>query len=262
MRLLNSFILFLLFFCFKDVAVAQTGKKQLHLYILMGQSNMAGRGKVTGELETLSHPRVFMLDANGEWQPAKNPVHFDKPKVAGVGPGLSFGIEMAQLDSTVEVGLVPCAVGGTSIEKWQSGAYDAATKTHPYDDAVVRIKKAMENGVVKGMIWHQGEANSSSKDSTAYINKLKDVIDRVRTLTNNSKLPVVIGELGQYKEQYQQFNKILAQVPGKIPFTALATSEGLIHNGDNTHFDGNSANEYGKRYAVEMKKLQKATARK
>lgn len=236
--------------------------EKFHLYILMGQSNMAGRGRVEGELKTLVHPRVYMLDKNSEWQPAKNPVHFDKPKVAGVGPGLSFGIEMAKADSSIRIGLVPCVVGGTAIEKWLPGAYDAATKTHPYDDAVARISKAMESGVVKGMIWHQGEANSSSNDSTGYINKLQDLIDGVRALTDNPKLPVVIGELGQYKEQYQNFNKILVQVPGKIPYTALATSEDLMHNGDTTHFNGESANEYGKRYAEKMKELQKSKRKK
>ncbi len=56
-----------------------------HLYILMGQSNMAGRGEITEKYRNESHPWVFMLDKNNNWVPAHHPLHFDKP-VAAVGP--------------------------------------------------------------------------------------------------------------------------------------------------------------------------------
>jgi len=210
-------LLFLLIFL-GSLCHAQTDinpDKNFHLYILMGQSNMAGRGEVEGELKTLKHNRVYMLDKNGEWQTAINPIHFDKPSAVGVGPGLSFGIDMAKTDSAIRIGLIPCAVGGTSIQKWQVGAYDKATNTYPYDDAVLRIKNAMKYGVVKGVIWHQGESNSSVINGESYLSQLDDLISRVRKLTGDAKLPVVVGELGQYKEQYQNFNKVLAKVPSK-----------------------------------------------
>lgn len=234
----------------------QKADPDFHIYLLMGQSNMAGRGKITEELKKLQHANVQMLDSNYRWVQAKHPVHFDKPKVAGVGPGLSFGIAMAEANPSVKIGLVPCAVGGTSINKWIPGAYDKNTETHPYDDAVKRIREAMKYGVVKGVIWHQGEANSSGEGSKTYIAKLTELINRVRTLVGNPNLPFVAGELGDFKPHYQNINDVLKELPQKVSNTGVVSSEGLKDKGDVTHFDGPSANELGKRYAVKMKELQ------
>jgi len=170
-----------------------------HLYLLMGQSNMAGRGQITDSLKTIGNARVYMLNAQGEWVPARHPLHFDKPSAVGVGPGLSFGIQMAEVNPNVRIGLVPCAVGGTSISRWQPGAFDEATKTHPYDDA-------MRCGVVKGMLWHQGESDSNPTATVAYLPQLTELIERVRQLTSQPNLHVVTGELGRYKNVYGPIN--------------------------------------------------------
>lgn len=228
----------------------------LHIYLLMGQSNMAGRGPITETLKDAGNDRVVMLNAKGEWVPARHPLHFDKPTVVGVGPGLSFGVAMAEANPTVRIGLVPCAVGGTSITRWQPGAYDEPTGTHPYDDAVKRIENAMRCGVVKGVLWHQGESDSNPADAFFYLRKLSELMGRVRTLTAQPDLPVVAGELGQFKEVYKNINTQLQKLPTEVPHTALATSEGLTHKGDKTHFDGASADEYGRRYAAQMLYLQ------
>ena len=227
-----------------------------HIYLLMGQSNMAGRGPITEALKAIGNARVLMLNAKGEWVPAKHPLHFDKPKAVGVGPGLSFGVEMAEANPNVRIGLVPCAVGGTSITRWQPGAYDEPTGTHHYDDAVQRIENAMRCGVVKGMLWHQGESDSNAADAFFYLRKLAELIGRIRKLTGQPDLPVVAGELGRYKDFYKPINTELQKLPTEVPHTALATSEGLIHKGDNTHFDGASADEFGRRYAAQMLQLQ------
>ena len=233
-----------------------------HLYLLMGQSNMAGRGPITDSLRDESNARVYMLNAQSEWVPARHPVHFDKPKVAGVGPGLSFGVQMAEASPAVRIGLVPCAVGGTSIARWQPGAYDDATKTHPYDDAVKRIENAMRCGVVKGLLWHQGESDSNPASAAGYLPKLAELIARVRQLTGQPNLPIVAGELGRYKAVYEPINAELRKLPATVPHTALATSEGLTDKGDSTHFDGASADAYGRRYAVQMLRLQAAGTEK
>ena len=227
-----------------------------HIYLLMGQSNMAGRGLITDALRDAGNNRVMMLNAQGNWVPARHPIHFDKPQVAGVGPGLSFGIQMAEANPAVRIGLVPCAVGGTSIDRWQPGAYDDATKTYPYDDAVLRIENAMRCGVVKGVLWHQGESDSNPTAAATYLPKLAKLIGRVRLLTGQPNLPVVAGELGRYKAVYEPINAELRKLPAMVLHTALATSEGLTDKGDQTHFDGPSANAYGRRYAVQMLELQ------
>ncbi|MHA4893574.1 sialate O-acetylesterase [Pedobacter sp. PWIIR3] len=230
--------------------------KKLELYILVGQSNMAGRGKIDSIFVNEGNDHVLMFNRAGEWVKAHHPVHFDKPKAAGVGPGLAFGIDMAIAHPRAQIGLIPCAVGGTAIERWQPGAYDAATKTHPYDDAVERIKKAMAYGVVKGIIWHQGEANSSPQNSVSYLAQLKELVGRLRALVGNPKLPFIVGELGTFRKAFVQFNNKLDSVPLLIPYAGLASSKGLVHKGDSTHFDGNSAQMLGKRFAAEMIRLQ------
>lgn len=227
------------------------------LYILIGQSNMAGRGLITAQFQNEGHPRVFMLTKDKEWVPAKNPLHFDKPKVAGVGPGLAFGVSMANANPNVKIGLIPCAVGGTPIEHWKPGAFDKATQTHPYDDALKRIKAAMKSGTVKGVIWHQGEANSAKAKAPLYLAQLDSLIYRIRKEVGNPELPFIVGELGRYRERYSLINTQLATLPGRIPFTALATSEGLVHNGDTTHFDGPSAYKLGRRFAEKMIEVQR-----
>ena len=242
-------------------AVAQqTSEKELHIYLLMGQSNMAGRGQVTEYYAKAGHPRVVMLNRAGEWVPAKHPLHFDKPKAAGVGPGLTFGVAMAEANPDVVIGLVPCAVGGTSIAKWAPGAYDKNTDTHPYDDAEARIRQAMEAGVVKGVIWHQGEGDSNPTSADVYLGKLARLIDRVRTVVGNPDLPFVVGQLARYRDNYQLINKELVRLPGLITHTAVVSSEGLWHKGDGTHFDSPSAAEFGRRFAAGMLAMQRAMA--
>ena len=85
-------------------AIAQpiVSKKQFHLYLLAGQSNMAGRGKVETE-DTTRHPRVWVLTKNNDWQLAAEPLHFDKPTVVGVGIGFAFAKKMAELDTNIVI---------------------------------------------------------------------------------------------------------------------------------------------------------------
>ncbi|MGV8093893.1 MAG: glycoside hydrolase family 88 protein [Mangrovibacterium sp.] len=229
-----------------------------HIYILMGQSNMAGRGEITEEFRNESNPNVFMLNKENQWVIASHPLHFDKPTVAGVGPGLAFGLNMAKADPSVKIGLVPCAVGGTSIEHWQPGAYDKKTKTHPYDDALVRIKEAMKSGVVKGVLWHQGEADRGK--SSTYLLHLSGLIERIRNEVNDPRLPFVAGELGRYISQSNNINDELAKLSAQVPYTAVTASEGLVHKGDGTHFDSFSAEKLGQRFTQKMQEVQKQLA--
>lgn len=228
---------------------------KLDIYVLMGQSNMAGRGPLTPENSTVNNPEVLMFKEDLTWAPAKNPLHFDKPSVAGVGPGLSFGIAM-QESTHHKIGLVPTAVGGTSINFWQPAGFDKATKKYPYDDAEKRILAAMKTGTIKGILWHQGESDSKAESAAVYLPKLIKLIERVRSLTGNKDLPFIVGELGRYNPQYDNINKELAKLPALVPYTAVVSSEGLIDKGDNTHFDAKSAMELGKRFGKKMLSVQ------
>src|SRR4051794_5233593 len=105
---------------------------KFHLYLLVGQSNMAGRGKVEKEDQT-PHARVLVLNKDDAWVPAADPLHFDK-RSAGVGPGLTFGKVLAEADPGVTIGLIPCAAGGSPITVWEKGAAWAQTNSKPYDE--------------------------------------------------------------------------------------------------------------------------------
>src|SRR5690606_26741536 len=72
-----------------------------HLYLLVGQSNMAGRGVNPNEYRDISQPKILMLNKEGKWVTASHPLHFDKPAIAGVGPGLAVGLEMAKANPGV-----------------------------------------------------------------------------------------------------------------------------------------------------------------
>ena len=112
-------------------------KEKFEIYLLIGQSNMAGRGKVDPATNK-AHPRVLKLDKQGKWVPATDPLHFDKPKIAGVGPGSGFGPVIAEAKPGVTIGLIPAAVGGTPLSRWVKGGdlYDggAALFAHPVED--------------------------------------------------------------------------------------------------------------------------------
>ena len=257
-KIIKSILFFMMLTANTIIGFSQTSKEApIDIYLLVGQSNMAGRGVITEQYANEQDPRVLMFNQQNQWVIAKHPLHFDKPKVVGVGPGLSFGIEMAKVSKKHIIGLVPCAVGGTGIDKWKEGAYDSATKTHPFDDMVIRIKEAMKTGTVKGIIWHQGETDSNPLLAPSYISKLKILIEKLRVLVNDPKSPFVAGKLGSFKEANNLINIELENLPNQVPYTSLAISEGLVPNPDITHFDSPSAELLGKRFAQKMKLLQK-----
>jgi hypothetical protein len=255
---MKRYLLLLCCFIMTINVYAQKIDPKFELYILAGQSNMAGRGYITDEFKTEGNDKLYMLTKDNTWVVAKHPVHFDK-SVAGVGPGLAFGIAMAKVNPNVKIGLIPCAVGGTPIEHWLPGAYDHATKTHPYDDAVARIKYAMQFGVIKGIIWHQGEANSKPGQVKIYLAQLKELVERFRALVGDPDLPFVAGELGRFRPEFAYFNTEIAKLPVAVFNTSFVTTEDLVHRGDTLHFSSASADELGRRYAQKMQQLQSKT---
>ena len=252
MNLIFSIISFLLF---TQVTYAQpaVSKKYFHLYLLAGQSNMAGRGKVEAE-DTTTNTRIWMLNKKGEWLLAKEPLHFDKPNVTGVGPGFSFAKKMAALDTNIVIGLIPCAVGGSSIASWQQGAYFEPTKSYPYDDAIKRTKLAMQNGTMKGILWQQGESDCDSLRSMAYRSKLIALVKFFRKDVNIKSLPFVAGTIAPFYEAKhiyaRKINEAIEGLPQILKRTAIVSSDGLIDKGDATHFNSASARELGERYAT------------
>lgn len=244
-----------------DSGIEKAPSNGLHLFILMGQSNMAGRGEIA-PIDTVVHPNVIMLTQDYEWESAREPLHFDKPDVVGVGPGLAFGKTMAETFPDITIGLIPCAAGGSSINKWQPGALHDQTQSYPYDDMIKRTQFALNSGVLNGIIWHQGESDSNQENYRVYEQHLVNLIERLRREFNNPNLPFVAGELGSFyaeKKPYaDSINAIIHAIPQKVTQTAFVEADDLTDLGDETHFDSKSARVLGKRYANAMVKLLKA----
>lgn len=231
-----------------------------HLYVLAGQSNMAGRGTVE-TVDRTAHPRVWVLNRDNQWVPATEPLHFDKPDVVGVGPGLAFGKLMAAQDTTVFIGLIPTAAGGSAIEAWQPGGYHDQTKSHPYDEAIKRAQLAQKTGTLHGILWHQGESDSKPELAATYEQKLTQLIKRFRQELTSPAVPVVVGTLGDFfvskTPSAAQINNILRTQPKRDPRVACVDASGLTDKGDQTHFDAASARELGRRYAKAMQTLER-----
>ena len=160
------------------------------LYLLLGQSNMAGRGVVT-DANRLSSERVWKFTKEGSWAEGVEPIHFDRPNT-GAGPGLAFA--RAMVDGTdVEIGLVPCAEGGSPLARWQPGA-------GLYANAVARMKAALATGGrLRGILWHQGEADSWTKESAStYGVRLTNMVTRLRAELGVPYVPFIAGEVGAH----------------------------------------------------------------
>lgn len=233
-----------------------TEQADFDVYLLIGQSNMAGRGSLSGFEPETPDAHVLMLDKHGKWAQAADPLHFDKPTMVGVGPGLSFGKAMAAQDKGHIIGLVPAAVGGTEIAKWVPGAYDAHTKTHPYDDAIARARTAMKTGHLKGILWHQGESDSHAGKVEKYQGALTELATNLRRDLDAPDVPFIVGGLGEYLAEKQPqsvtITAILKDAPFYIPNTGYVSAKGLTHRGDGVHFNANSARVLGKRYADKL----------
>ncbi len=238
-------------------SVAPPAKDRFHIYLLMGQSNMVGRDthKLDGQPED---SRILDLTGDGRWVVAHDPLHEDTHLKPGVGPGLSFAREIVKANPTITVGLVPCAVGGTPLKRWVKGA-------DLYEKAVSRARLAKEAGVLKGVLWHQGEAETNNKDSAeSYQARLAQMFKDLRADLGQPDLPIVVGQLGEFlsnsPEKYPFLDTVrdaIKQMPTAAPHVGYADSAGLTDKGDKLHFNADSQREFGVRYAKAMALLRK-----
>jgi hypothetical protein len=119
----------------------------------------------------------------------------------------------------------------------------------------------MKDGVIKGIIWHQGESDSKPEKVQAYQTKLEELVDRFRQDLGDDKLPFVVGKLGDFyverNPNAESINEILERIPKIVKNTACVDATGLTPKSDLTHFDAESARELGRKYAEQMIKLER-----
>jgi hypothetical protein len=191
---------------------AQDAPDHMNLFLLIGQSNMAGRG-IVGPGDLVTNPRIFMLTRELSWTLARDPVHFDKP-IAGVGLCSEFARALVKSDPGIVVGLIPCAVGGTSLDQWKPGG-------ELYVGAVARAREAMKRGKLAGILWHQGEADNTHDKVVTYADRFASMIARLRADLGAENVPLVIGELGRFRAENAEFNTIVPGWPAGSRFAPM-----------------------------------------
>ncbi|MFT5323087.1 MAG: hypothetical protein ACI8P0_000933 [Planctomycetaceae bacterium] len=241
---------FALIFCVATVwnldslAVADDkGPKPDLVFLLIGQSNMAGRAALEeGDEKPIAN--VLLLDDQGKWIPATNPLNrfaTDRKVLSmqRISPGAGFAHEMAEKLPGKTIGLIHNARGGTKIQQWGKGQ-------DLYVHTIERLSK-VKNLRVDGVLWHQGEGNRSD---TTYLERLTDLVTRLRADLKNPDLCFVAGEI--YGKAI--VNDQMAKLADTVPRTGLAKANELTVF-DKVHFDRKSQLTLGKRYATEMLRL-------
>jgi hypothetical protein len=219
----------------------------LDLYLMIGQSNMAGRG-VPGAEDKEPIPEVWVQAKDLSWKPAIDPLHYDKPEIAAVGIGRSFAKAVMAARPGVSVGLIPAAFGGSALDEWKPGT------TH-YNEAIRRTKAALKSGRLRGILWHQGEADSGKEPlARSYAERFTAFIAQLRADLDAKDVPVVLGELGRFYSSRAKYADVVVEqlksIPSTVPHSAFVSAEGLTDKGDSTHFDTASLHEFGVRYAA------------
>ncbi len=228
-------------------------EKPIHIYLLIGQSNMAGRAQIEEE-HAGTIEGCFLLGPQGEWEPAINPLNRHSTIRKGIdmqrlNPGYGFAKAMRKANPEIPIGLVVNAKGGSTIEEWEKG-------THFYGEALKRVREAQKTGILEGILWHQGESNIGEPET--YLEKLKGLIADLRKDLGQENLRFVAGQVFYHpktKPLNKAINKEIARLPEVVPNTGCVISEGLT-TFDNTHFDAPSTIVLGERYAEGMMKLQ------
>ncbi len=225
----------------------------IHSFLLIGQSNMAGRGFMD-EAESIDTSRIKIL-RNGRWQPMFRPINPDR-SFSGVSLAESFAEKYAAKYG-VDVGLICCADGGTSLEQWKKDGL-------LYENAVSQAKLAKRTSVISGVLWHQGEADCAENLYTTYESRFKALMEAFRYELNLQNVPFLLGGLGDFLSEctldeklknYIYVNNALKKVAKENAMTGFVSAKGLGANPDNLHFNAKALYEFGLRYFDEFEKF-------
>lgn len=238
----------------KTISIHDLPKKEnFWIFFMTGQSNMAGRGNIE-PIDTISNPRILSIDNNNNWIIAKEPIHFYEPSMTGLDCGLSFGKELiSQLNDSIYIGLIPCAVGGSNITQWLGDSLHRGVKL--YSNFKEKVEFASSVGSIKGILWHQGETNANSSRIHNYSNNLKELFLRFRNTVSIDDLPILCGELGSFIQSEDNIsytdsiNKILHNLSMEDENIHIIQTNDLNHRGDFLHFNSESQRLLDKRFA-------------
>ena len=267
---------------FTPRAFAQEEKKpdpKFFIYICFGQSNMEAGARPEAEDQGELDPRFQMLAAvdnsrmnrkMGQWYTANPPIN--RPS-NNMGPVDWFGRNMvASLPKEYRVGVFNVSVAGAGIELWDKDNWQKYLDTRetwmknmvneyngsPYKRMVELAKIAQKDGVIKGILLHQGESNPNDKE---WCNKVKAIRDNLcaEIGLKSEDIPLLAGEL-KYAEEHgvcEGFNTaVLKDLPTTVPNSYVISAKGVKGSNDQFHFSTEGMREFGKRYAQQMLKIQ------
>ena len=246
-----------------------------HIYLAFGQSNMEGQGDIGSQDKSVDERFQLLWSADagscnqgaskGKWIKAVPPLaHCQGAKL---GPADYFGRTMVEkTDPQIKVGIIVVAVAGCSIDLFDKNGYANYARSqqswmtqrintyggNPYGRMIEMAKKAQEEGVIKGIIFHQGETDAGngqwpSKGKNVYDNIIKD-------LGLGSDIPFLAGEVLRSGVSSGANNNI-AKLPQQSKNFYVVSSEGFnqaLGDGQNVHFTSQEYRDFGKRYGEKM----------
>ena len=258
-------------------AVYAAPDPNFHIYLAFGQSNMEGQGNIENQDKTVDERFQILWSADngscsgktkGQWSTATPPLaHCNNAKL---GPTDYFGRTMVEkTDSKIRVGVVVVAVAGCSIQLFDKNNYQNyvnSVKTsqswmtgyinqyggNPYGRLIETAKKAQEAGVIKGIIFHQGETDAGNGNWPSAVKKVYDNI--IKDLGLGSDIPFLAGEVLRSGVSSGANNNI-AKLPQQSKNFYVVSSEGFnqaLGDGQNVHFTSQEYRDFGKRYAEKM----------
>lgn len=245
-----------------------------HIYLCFGQSNMEGSATIEEQDKTVN-PRFQMMspmdcaDFNrkkGAWYDAVPPL---SQCWSGLSPADYFGRTMLEkLPENISVGVINVAIGGCDIRLFDKEIYHDYTNTYPeawfgdkikayggnpYACLIEMAKIAQKDGVIKGILLHQGETNQDDKDWPSYVKVIYN--NMLKDLSLDAKdVPLLAGELVHEDQNGEcaSMNPIINKLPEVIPTAYVVSSSGCSVQKDLVHFDSNGVRELGRRYAEKM----------
>jgi hypothetical protein len=247
--------------------------KNFYIFLCFGQSNMEGAARAEAQ-DSIVDSRFQVLEAvdcpalgrtMGKWYPAVPPLCRCR---TGLSPADYFGRTMvANLRPKVKVGVINVSVAGCKIELFDKDNYQSYAETappwmsnmikeyggNPYERLVDMARLAQKDGVIKGILLHQGESNTND---TLWTKKVKIVYDNLmKDLNlNPKKVPLLAGEVVNADQGgvCASMNSIIATLPLTIPNSYVISSSGCTDGRDNLHFNAEGYRMFGKRYAEKM----------
>lgn len=245
-----------------------------HIYLAFGQSNMEGQGDIGQQDKTVDERFQVLWAADngscsgktkGKWSTAVPPLaHCQGAKL---GPADYFGRTMVEkTDPQIKVGVIVVAVAGCSIDLFDKDSYANYARTqqswmtqrintyggNPYGRLIEMAKKAQEEGVIKGIIFHQGETDAGDGQWPSKVKRVYDNI--IKDLGLESDIPFLAGEVLRSGVSAGANNNI-AKLPQQSKNFYVVSSEGFnqaLGDGQNVHFTSQEYRDFGKRYAEKM----------